>query len=201
MSKKVAIFAPQNFTCGPLCRIYRQMKSKTDIELMTLTAGRDEAAFAELMERHRTRLQRMAYALLPDRAAADDAVQETFIRLWTHARRFNPTHTVATWLCTICCRRCYDELRRHRRLRIALPLPEPTVQADDMEATELAELLRRAVALLPPKQRIVYQLREVEGLSADETAAATGQSPEQVKANLWAARNTVREKLKRYGIQ
>ena len=177
------------------------MNDKTDIELMALTARRDEAAFAELVGRYRSRLQRLAYSLLPDRAAADDAVQETLIRLWTHARRFNPTHTVATWLCTICCRRCYDELRRHRRLRIAPPLPEPSAPADTMEAAELADLLRKAVSALPPKQRIVYQLREVEGLGADETAKAAHQSLEQVKANLWAARYTVRETLKRYGIQ
>ena len=189
------------FTCSPLRRIYRQMNDKTDIELMTLTAGHDEAAFAELVERHRSRLQRLAYSLLPDSAAADDAVQETLIRLWTHARRYKPSHSVATWLCTICCRRCYDELRRHRRLRAALPLPEPSVQTDTMEAKELADLLRRAVASLPPKQRIVYQLREVEGLEADETAKAAHMSLEQVKANLWAARNTIRETLKRYGIQ
>lgn len=179
------------------------MKSKTDIELMALTAGRDEAAFAELVERHRKRLQRLAYNLLPDRAAADDAVQETFIRLWTHTRQYNPGFSVATWLGTICCRRCYDELRRHRRLRAALPLPlpEPVVQADTLEAAELADLLRSVVASLPPKQRIVYQMREVEGFGAEETAKAVHMSLEQVKANLWTARNTVREKLRHYGIQ
>lgn len=177
------------------------MNDKTDIELLALTAGRDEAAFTELVARYRERLQRLAYNLLPDRAAADDAVQETFIRLWTHARRYNPRHAVSTWLYTICCRRCYDELRRHRRLRNSLPTTEPTVQADSMEAAELVELLRQAISTLPPKQRVVYQLREVEGLDSEETAEATHMSLEQVKANLWAARNTVREKLKRYGIQ
>lgn len=177
------------------------MNDKNDIELVALTAQRDEKAFAELVARYRGRLQRLAYSILPDHAAADDAVQETFIRLWTHARRYNPQHSVSTWLYTICCRRCYDELRRHRRLRAALPLDEPVVQADAMEAAELAWLLRGIISGLPPKQRVVYQLREVEGLTAEETALVSRQSLEQVKANLWAARNTVREKLKRYGIQ
>lgn len=177
------------------------MNGKTDIELMALTTQRDEKAFAELVARHRGRLQRLAYNLLPDRAAADDAVQETFIRLWTHARRYNPQHSVSTWLYTICCRRCYDELRRHRRLRAALSLVEPITQADAMEASEITALLRSIITCLPPKQRVVYQLREVDGLSAEDTSIATRQSLEQVKANLWAARKTVREKLKRYGIQ
>ena len=133
-------------------------------------------------------------------AAADDAVQETFIRLWTHASHYDPHYSLATWLCTICCRRCYSEMRRHRRLTLTMP-EIPIAQAETMEAAELADLLRQAIATLPPKQRIVYQLREVEGLSADETATAVHQSLEQVKANLWAARNTIKEKLKHYGIQ
>lgn len=177
------------------------MNDKTDIELMALTARHNEEAFAELVTRYRERLQRLAYSLLPDRAAADDAVQETFIRLWTHARRYNSRHAVASWLYTICRRRCYDELRRHRRLRAAVSLEEHSVQADTMEAAELVELLQKTVATLPLKQRIVYQLREVEGLDAEETAKISSQSLAQVKANLWAARNNVREKLKRYGIQ
>ena len=177
------------------------MKTATDIELMQCIADGSEEALREIIDRYRARLYRMAIALLSDRVAAGDAVQETFIRIWTRARRYDSRHTVATWLYTICCRRCYDELRRHRRLRHALPLPEPSVQADTLEASELAELLRTTVASLPPKQRIVYQLREIEGLDAEETAHATRQSLEQVKGNLWAARNTVRKKLKRYGIQ
>lgn len=70
-----------------------------------------------------------------------------------------------------------------------------------MEASEITALLRSIITCLPPKQRVVYQLREVDGLSAEDTSIATRQSLEQVKANLWAARKTVREKLKRYGIQ
>ena len=61
-------------------------------------------------------------------------------------------------------------------------------------------MLQQAVASLPPKQRVVYQLREIECLDAETTAAAIGMTIDQVKANLWNARNAVREKLKQYGI-
>ena len=70
-----------------------------------------------------------------------------------------------------------------------------------MAADELLNLLQQAVASLPPKQRIVYQLREIEGLSTDEVAVATRMSADNVKANLYVARTAVREKLKQYGIQ
>jgi len=178
-----------------------QMKEKTDNELMALVVRHDEKALSELIERYRGRLQRFAYGLLSDKAAADDAIQETFIRLWTRAHRYDGRYNVSTWLYTICSRRCYDEMRHHRKMLSAIQLPEVVVQADSMEASELAELLKSVVASLPIKQRLIYQLREVEGLSTDDTAVAVKMSHEQVKANLWAARNAVREKLKQYGIQ
>ena len=178
------------------------MNSATDIELMQQLRGGSETALRQLIERHRERLFRLAYGLLGDRDAAGDAVQETFIRLWRHSRRYDPTRSLSTWLCTICARRCYDELRRrYRHFSLITTLHTETVNPDDMAADELLNLLQQAVATLPPKQRIVYQLREIEGLSADEVAVASGMSADNVKANLYVARTAVREKLKQYGIQ
>lgn len=177
------------------------MNSTTDIELMQQLRGGNEAALRELIERHRERLFRLAYRLLNDRDDASDAVQETFIRLWKHSRRYNPKQSLSTWLCTICARRCYDELRRRYRHRKAMAeMPAEVVHPDDLTADELLRLLNQAIAILPPKQRVVYQLREIECLTADEVATATHMSNDQVKANLFVARNTVRERMKQYGI-
>lgn len=177
------------------------MNSTTDIELMQQLRKGSEAALRELIERHRERLFRLAYRLLDDRDYASDAVQETFIRLWTHARRYDPGKSLSTWLCTICARRCYDELRRRQRHRKTLSeMPAEDIQSDDLAADELLTLLHRTIATLPPKQRVVYQLREIECLSTDEVVSATRMSADQVKANLFVARNTIREKLKDYGI-
>ena len=177
------------------------MNSTTDIELMQQLQKGNEAALRELIERHRERLFRLAYRLLNDRDDASDAIQETFIRLWKHARRYNPNQSLSTWLCTICARRCYDELRRRQRHRkILAEMPAEDVQSDDLAADELLTLLHRTIATLPPKQRVVYQLREIECLSTDEVATATRMTADQVKANLFVARNSVREKLKKYGI-
>ena len=79
-------------------------------------------------------------------------------------------------------------------------MPAEDVQSDDLAADELLTLLHRTIATLPPKQRVVYQLREIECLSTDEVATATRMTADQVKANLFVARNTIREKLKDYGI-
>ena len=178
------------------------MNSSTDIELMQQLRGGSESALRQLIERHRERLYRLAYHLLNDRDAASDAVQETFIRLWKHSRRYDQSKSLSTWLCTICARRCYDELRRrYRHFSLITTLHTEAVNPDDMATDELLNLLQQAVASLPPKQRIVYQLREIEGLSADEVAVATRMSADNVKANLYVARTAVREKLKQYGIQ
>jgi RNA polymerase sigma-70 factor (ECF subfamily) len=177
------------------------MNSTTDIELVQQLQAGNEQALRDIIERHRERLFRLAYRLLNDRDAASDAVQETFIRLWRHARRINPDQSLATWLCTLCARRCYDELRRRRRHRTTLAnLPSDAINPDAMATDELLALLHQAVASLPPKQQVVYQLREIECLTTDEVAAATHMSADQVKANLFVARTNVREKLKHYGI-
>ena len=163
--------------------------------------GGSEEALRQLIERHRERLFRLAYGMLGDRDAASDAVQETLIRLWRHSRRYDPRHSLATWLCTICARRCYDELRRRRRhYAAAASLYIESVNPDAMATEELLNLLNHVVATLPPKQRVVYRLREIEGFSVEETATATGMNADQVKANLCVARNKVRENLQRYGI-
>lgn len=168
--------------------------------MQQVTKG-SEAALRELIERYRGRLYRLAFNLLSDRAAADDAVQETFIRLWTRARHYNPSHTVAAWLYTICARRCYDEMRRRRRHRETVEqMEQPVSTIGAMSEEQIMALLRLAVDSLPTKQRVVYQLREIECLDAETTAKALRMTVDQVKANLWNARNTVREKLKQYGI-
>lgn len=177
------------------------MTTDTDIVLMQQVKKGDEVALRELIDRYRGRLYRLALSLLTDRSAADDVVQETFIRLWTRARRYNPRHTVATWLYTICVRRCYDELRRRRRHREAVEqMEQPVVTVGSLDEEQILALLRQAVASLPPKQRVVYQLREIECLDAETTATAARMTVDQVKANLWIARNAVREKLMQYGI-
>ncbi len=177
------------------------MTTDTDIVLMQQVKKGDEVALRELIDRYRGRLYRLALSLLTDRSAADDVVQETFIRLWTRARRYNPRHTVATWLYTICVHRCYDELRRRRRHREAVEqMEQPVVTVGSLDEEQILALLRQAVASLPPKQRVVYQLREIECLDAETTATAARMTVDQVKANLWIARNAVREKLMQYGI-
>ncbi len=177
------------------------MKTATDIELMQCIADGSEEALREIIDRYRARLYRMAIALLSDRVAAGDAVQETFIRIWTRARRYDSRHTVATWLYTICARRCYDELRHRRRHREAVEqLSQPVTAPAGIDADRIMEFLQQAVSALPPKQRIVYQLREIECLDTETTAEVARMSVDQVKANLWNARNAVREKLKQYGI-
>lgn len=199
--KKILYFCSLKFYFRLRKTYYIQMTTTSDIVLMQQLKKGSETALRELIDRYRRGLYRLAISLLSDRAAADDAVQETFIRLWSHARRYDSRHTVSTWLYTICARRCYDELRRRRRHSKAVEQLElPISGAGGMDEESILAVLRQVVASLPTKQRVVYQLREIECLDAESTAEALRMTVDQVKSNLWNARNTVREKLKQYGI-
>ena len=177
------------------------MANATDTELMERLRRGDEAALGEFIERHRQWLYTSALHLLDHPDAAADAVQETFIRLWLHRRRYNRRYAPTTWLRIICTRICYNELRRRQRHRKALKEMAFDKEADTLSSNELYELLLQVVASLPAKQQQVYRLRELEGLDTDEVCTVTGMKATQVKSNLWAARTTVKEKMKQYGIQ
>ena len=99
--------------------------------------------------------------------------------------------------------RALTQILREKGSMLGMIVPDGTEKdfpVDDLAADELLTLLHRTIATLPPKQRVVYQLREIECLSTDEVATATHMSADQVKANLFVARNSVREKMKEYGI-
>ena len=179
------------------------MDTYDDKDTLRQIALGNEEALRRLVQKHGRAVWRTAFNLLGDSAAADDVEQEVFIRVWTKARRFDGRHAPSTWLYSMTCNICYDELRRRRRHRTYLSVleKEPVVASDVLSAEEAHRMLQRAVDTLPRKQRAVYVLRELEGLSNADTAAALGMSADQTKANYHAARQTVMNKLTDYGIQ
>jgi RNA polymerase sigma-70 factor (ECF subfamily) len=133
-------------------------------------------------EPHREALRGLAYRMLGDVAAADDAVQETYLR-WHHAERQDVAEPRA-WLLTACARLCIDELRsaRVRRETYVGPwLPEPLVEPDvPVDPVERAESISIAFLLLlerlQPVERAAYVLREVFDLGYDEIGRALGKT-------------------------
>lgn len=173
-------------------------------------AGRREA-FAALMQRGNQRLFRIARSVLRDEGEAEDVLQEAYLRAFAAIADFRGEASVFTWLTRIVLNEAHGRLRRRRPMleleavEIAqaepgrlLAFPGAPVSEDperDAARAEVRRLLERAVDALPEAFRLVFVLREVEGLSVEETGQALGVKPETVKTRLFRARRLLREAL------
>ena len=144
--------------------------------------GGDEAAVAVLVDRHQADLLRTAHALLGEASAAQDAVQEGFVRLWSDAAGVlagsGSRRSVGGWLCTVVRNAALDMLRRKR----ATPLPEQVRQPTPPQGTAVDEatLLWAAVARLPDLERAAVLLRYRDGLAYDEIGTRLGKTANHV---------------------
>lgn len=170
-----------------------------DHELMRRTAAGDHAAFAVLVRRHQARVLSLAYRLLGRWDAAEDVAAEAFVRVYERARSYKPQARFTTWLYRIVANLCWDQRRRWSRA------PEPLLEwqapgsapADSVERDEARRAVRRAVASLPDRQRLVILLHRFEGLDHREIAEITGWSASAVESCLVRAYARLRELLSR----
>lgn len=180
----------------------------SDGELAALSlAGRD-AAFAEIMRRHRARVYRIALANVADADEALDLTQETFVAAHLALRRYDAARPMARWLATIALNKCRDWARRRairRLLRFAGPLdedahavpdPRPGPETEVSDRLDL-ERLAHAVSRLPASQREPLVLHAIEVLSQAETGALLGISEKAVETRLRRARQRLAELLAR----
>jgi len=177
-------------------------------ELLVALRRREEAAFVALFETYSDPIFRLAAGLLGDEAEAEGLVQETFLRLFERLDQFEGRSSLGTWLYRVAYNKSVDLLRR-RPVTLSLDEPPdddetplPMILADWQAApekllskAELSAELDRAIAALPEKYRAVFWLREVEGLSTEETAVITSLSLSAVKVRLHRARLFLRERL------
>jgi RNA polymerase sigma-70 factor (ECF subfamily) len=177
-----------------------------DIALLERVAHGDGDAFADLVERHQDRLVRVCGRLLADPEEARDAVQEVFLKAYRSAAGFRPRGRVFTWLYRIAVNHCLNRLRR-RRLARFVPLLGGSGQRDDAPefdprderpgpevqhtARERWARLSRAIAGLPPGQRVVLLLARLEGLSQREIAHTLAITEGAVESRLVRALRTL----------
>ena len=152
-----------------------------------------------LLERHQNKLRRLARYMLQDFAAADDAVQDAFVKVFRSARRFKPSGGAASWLYRITMNVCRDHLRRRKRRAISLeqlPLEPAAAGAPDaMETDETIQAVRQAVGQLPERQRTALMLHRYEQLSHGQIAEITGWSTSAVESLLVRAYESLRRAL------
>lgn len=178
----------------------------SDRELMQRLASGDREALSPLMERHSKRVYRIALSYLRDADDALDAVQDTFVKAFQNAVRWDPTSEVAPWLMRIAVNHSIDQYRRGKRRgvhhtplvdgdhdeRIAAQEASPERHA---QGKELGEKIARALETLPEGHRAVFVLRHYDGMSLEEISSTLNLSLGTVKSSLHRATHRLRERL------
>lgn len=178
-------------------------EAPSDEDLMALTAGGDHGAFTILAERYAALLYAAAWRLCSDRTMAEDAVQESLVRLWTKAAEWDAGKgaSVRTWLYRIACNLCIDMLRRKKWRAVELlddVAAAPGSAEADVQAQETGRIVARAVRELPERQRMALVLCHYQEMSNAEVAVIMGVSAKGVESLLVRARRSLRRKLEKH---
>lgn len=170
-----------------------------DAELVLRAGQGDRAAAAALMARHLPRMLALARRMLSDPNEADDAVQDAFIQLWTHAARWEPGRAkFGTWLYRVTLNKCYDRLRRRPTARLdeAAEVPDPAPGPDtNLQNAAISVQIEAALAALPERQRAAIQLCHYQGCGNIEAAEILGISVEALESLLARGRRALRQRL------
>ncbi len=174
----------------------------------------DRAAFAELLRRYQSHVDRVLYHLAPDWEDRADLAQEVWIRVYRNIKRLNEPVKFRGWLSRIATNLFYDELRKRKRTQNPLSLDAPLAMEDGEVGWEIAseqprpdeqlttdefyDQLREAIAGLPEVFRTTIVLREIEGMPYEEIAEITGVSLGTVKSRIARARQRLQSQLQGY---
>lgn len=174
-------------------------EGEEDSVLAARAARGDAAAFALLVARYRGRVLRLALSLARDRAVAEDITQETFLRAFRSLRGFRGDAAFYTWLYKIGQNAARDLLRSRSGSLVGAPgaMPAPETPETSLECAQRAAGMMLALERLPPPWRVAITLREMDGLSYQEIAAAMGCPLGTVRSRLARARGALRDGMQR----
>ena len=194
----------------------READARVAIDVKAMqAAGRLDAArerFAELVERHQRRAARIAYHYLRDSADADEAVQDAFVKSYTHLGTFREELPFEVWFTRILINGCLDRIKAKRRRERWIA--RPTIDANGQERDPAENLpsrspspeaqllhnerrrrLKEAMVQLPERQRLVFVLSHFEGRTSREVSAVTGLNESTVRVHLFRAIRRLRTLL------
>ena len=184
----------------------------SDAELVARALERDEAAVRAIIRANNRRLYRLARGILRNDGEAEDVVQETYVRAFTHLAEFRGESSLSTWLSRIAMNEALGRLRRERPGIEISSLPQGTLEAqiiqfplasaaDDPEKSmaqrEIQHVVKGAIDELPEPFRLVFMTRVVEGMTIEETADILDLKPETVKTRLHRARVMLRDNVEK----
>jgi RNA polymerase sigma-70 factor (ECF subfamily) len=166
----------------------------TDTDLLAGCRRRDVRAFEQVYQAHASRLKSIAFHMTRNRQDAEDAVQETFLKLYRAIDGFHGQSAIGTWLCRILINVCYDLQRKRRREADPEEQQQAPEQASGGEPT-LAVALRQALDRINPRHRLVFLLFEVEGMRHSEIASILETPEGTCRAWLFEAKKELKRML------
>lgn len=182
-----------------------------DSELMKRVAKGDDEAFRLLFERHHRLAYSVIYRHIGVQSAAEDLVQEAFLRVYRNAAKWEPSAKFSTWLYTVVSNLCLNYKRDKARDKLRLvsgdedggnPLEQLAASAETdfeaMDAAERSRIIQSAISELPDNQRMALILSRYEDKSYEEVAEIMETTVAAVKSLTSRARETLREKLARF---
>src|SRR5271166_1497543 len=208
------MFSLQNLLSTPNPHRLASAVAREDEHLLVAAAkSGDVAAFEELVSRYERKIFRLTMNITRNREDAEDAMQDAFMKAYSHLSGFQEDSRFYTWLVRIAANEALMRLRKRRPNQFSLDEPIPGENEDlipqDIQdwgpspeqrygQTEMHEILNGAIDELSPDFRTAFVLRDVEQLSTEETAKILGISVPAVKSRLLRARLKLRDKLGRY---
>lgn len=178
------------------------MKHLSDQELMRIVQAGDYSPASEIYDRYSGRIYNFAFRFLKNSEAAEDAVQEVFVKMMKYANQFNGDAKLSTWLFSITANWCRDYLRKADNktkesddVLVTLPAPAELSPDRNLEQRENEQMVRRALEQLTPEQREAILLSRYQGLSYAEIAQIAGCSEGAVKTRVFRAMETLKRAL------
>lgn len=178
----------------------------TDEEIVQRVLDGEGFLFEILMRRHNQRLYRVTRSVLRNDGEAEDVIQDAYVRAFSHLNQFAGRSKFSTWLTKIALHEALA--RRSKKQRFVEPengmeraegMREFESKSDNPEnhllRHEMVAIMESAIDCLPEKYRLVFMLREVEGMSTEESATCLGVGEEAVKSRLFRARSMLRRKI------
>ena len=190
-----------------------QDEQHPDVALVARVRRGDLAAYDTLVRKYERQIFRIAQHITQNREDAEDVMQDAFLKAYEKLDQFQGNSKFYTWLVRIAVNESLMRLRKRRTGKMysideELKTDEGSVPRDfadwapnpeqNYNQAELAEILRKTIQGLPHGFRVVFVLRDVDGLSTEETAEALGLSVPAVKSRLLRARLQLRDRLTRY---
>jgi len=179
----------------------------SDQEIITQALAGDKSSLRELVIRYEKTIYSFAFKLCRNKERAEHTMQETFLNMIKSLHQFDNNSKFSTWLYTIVLNNCFLLARNEKKQEYS-PIEnengivaefdaEDVFNAPDKlaENEELKKILDNAIKKLEPEYRVVFVLRDVEELSTEETAKATGLSVPAVKSRLHRARKFLKEEI------